>query len=229
MLGAWLGGVVSRAPETVRKYLSLCLFSQSGVAIGLSIVAGNRFSGEIGNTIITVVTASTFVVQLIGPLFIKFAVQKAGETGLNITEEDLIQKSTAGDVLNENVPRIRENTPITTVLNEISESDNLYFPVVNMQGNLTGILSIEGIKNAFIAQEMTGTILAHDLMEPVRLSCGAEKALPDVLESMKREKVESLPVIDSNGLPLGMIENRGIQKHLSRKILELQEQADALG
>ena len=85
MIGAWLGGTISHAPVTVRKYLSLCLFSQSGVAIGLSIVAGNRFSGEIGNTIITVVTASTFVVQLIGPLFIKVAVQKAGEIGLNIT------------------------------------------------------------------------------------------------------------------------------------------------
>ncbi|MBI9106174.1 MAG: cation:proton antiporter [Spirochaetales bacterium] len=229
MLGAWLGGALSHAPKTVRKYLPLCLFSQSGVAIGLSIVAGNRFSGELGNTIITVVTASTFVVQLIGPLFIKLAVHKAGETGLNITEEDLIQKSTAGDVLNTSVPRIKENTPILTVLNEISESDNLYFPVVNQQGTLTGILSIEGIKNAFIAQEMTGMILAHDLMEPVRVSCGKEKALPDVMESMKREKVESLPVLDSEGIPLGMIENRGVQKHLSRKILELQMQADSLG
>ena len=229
ILGAWLGGMVSHAPETVRKYLPFCLFSQSGVAIGLSIVAGNRFSGEIGNTIITVVTASTFVVQLIGPMFIKIAVQKAKEAGLNITEEDLLLKSRAGDVLNRKVPMIKESTPITTVLSEISESDNLYYPVVNQQGFLAGVLSIEGIKNAFIAHELTGMILAHDLMEPVRVSCRADKPLPDVLESMKREKVESIPVLDEESMPLGMIENRGVQKHLSRKILELKQQADALG
>ena len=141
----------------------------------------------------------------------------------------MILKSTAGDVVNSSVPKIKENTPITTVLNEISESDNLYFPVINQEEALTGILSIEGIKNAFIAHEMTETILAHDLMEPVRASCRSDKALPDVLESMRREKLESIPVLDSAGSPLGMIENRGVQKHLSRKILELQEQADSLG
>ncbi len=35
--GSSLGGMISRAPESVRKYLGLCLFSQAGVAIGLSI------------------------------------------------------------------------------------------------------------------------------------------------------------------------------------------------
>ena len=229
MIGAWLGGLVSQAVPTVRKYLSFCLFSQSGVAIGLSIVAGNRFSGEIGNTIITVVTASTFVVQLIGPLFIKYAVQQAGEAGLNITEEDLILKSTAGEVVNRSVPKISESTPIIRVLNEISESDNLYFPVVNQEGLLKGILSIEGIKNAFIAQDLTRMILAHDLMEPVIVSCLADKPLPDVLESMKHKRVETIPVLDERGSPLGMIENRGVQKHFSRKILELHQQAEALG
>ncbi len=229
MLGAWLGGVISGAVPTVRKYLSLCLFSQSGVAIGLSIVAGNRFSGELGNTIITVVTASTFVVQLIGPMFIKYAVHQAGEAGLNITEEDLILKSKAGDVVNQSVPRIKESTPINQVLSEISEADNLYYPVVNQDNRLTGILSIEGIKNAFIARELTDMILAHDLMEPVRVSCTGEQPLPDVMESMKLQRVETIPVLDENGAPLGMIENRGIQKHFSKRILALQQQAEALG
>ncbi|MDD5459848.1 MAG: cation:proton antiporter, partial [Phycisphaerae bacterium] len=43
MFGAWFGGKISNSPESVRKYLGYCLFSQAGVAIGLSILAGERF------------------------------------------------------------------------------------------------------------------------------------------------------------------------------------------
>ena len=59
--GAWLGAKAARATETVRKYLGLCLFNQAGVAIGLSILASERFSqdtigGEVmGNIIVSVI------------------------------------------------------------------------------------------------------------------------------------------------------------------------------
>jgi len=229
MAGARLGGLLSKAPKTVQKYLSFCLFSQSGVAIGLSIVAGQKFSGPLGDTIIAVVTASTFVVQLIGPVFIKMAVHKAGEVGLNITEEDLIQQSTAGDLLGKSPVMIQENMPIMTILAQISESESLFFPVISREGQIRGLLSIEGIKNAFIAQELTAMILAHDLMEAVPLSCSPTAPLPDILEEMKFRHLEAIPVLDEENKPLGIIENRGIQKLLSRKILELHKKADQLG
>lgn len=229
IMGTWLGAKISGAPETVRKFLPFCLFSQSGVAIGLAILAGQRFAGDIGNTIITVVTASTFIVQLIGPLFIKMAVHKAGEAGLNITEDDLIQKSTAGDVVSSKPVVIKEDTIVTQVLAQISEADNLFYPVVNRNEEVVGILSIEGIKNAFIAHELSSLILAHDLMEPVRISCTKETPLSEVLESMKRELVECAPILDANHKTIGIIEDRAVQRHLSQKILELQQYADSLG
>ncbi len=83
--GAYLGAVISRAPATVRKYLGLALFSQAGVAIGLAIAASSDFAeagpegAAFGNLIINTITATTFVVQLIGPSFTRIAVFKAGE------------------------------------------------------------------------------------------------------------------------------------------------------
>ncbi len=85
--GSSLGAAVSRAPGTVGKYLGLCLFSQAGVAIGLSIQAwltlgGGRFGEagvELGNTAISVIAATTLVFQLIGPPCTRYAVIKAGE------------------------------------------------------------------------------------------------------------------------------------------------------
>lgn len=83
--GAYLGALWSHAPDTVRKYLGLALFSQAGVAIGLAIAASNDFSAvgpegaAFGSLVINTITATTFVVQLVGPSFTRIAVFKAGE------------------------------------------------------------------------------------------------------------------------------------------------------
>jgi Kef-type K+ transport system membrane component KefB len=85
--GASLGGVISNAPSNVKKYLGLCLFSQAGVAIGLSIQTMIEFGGgkfgdagiELGVMAISVIAATTLFFQLIGPPCTRYAIIKAGE------------------------------------------------------------------------------------------------------------------------------------------------------
>lgn len=85
MAGAWAGGTVSRAPAPVRKYLGFALFSQAGVAVGLALDVAQRFAQagpaaqEMGSFVINVIGATTFLVQIIGPPFVKFAITRAGE------------------------------------------------------------------------------------------------------------------------------------------------------
>ena len=85
--GAWIGGHVGRAEPQVRDNLGLGLLSQAGVAIGLAISVHNRFSclgaeGEVlGTLVISVITATTFIVQIIGPIGVKLAISRAGEIG----------------------------------------------------------------------------------------------------------------------------------------------------
>ena len=88
--GAYLGGVISEAPGTVRRYLGLCLFSQAGVAIGLSIQTAITFGGgkygaagaELGMMAISVIAATSLFFQLVGPPGTRYAVIKAGEAKL---------------------------------------------------------------------------------------------------------------------------------------------------
>ena len=92
--GAWLGGTVGRAPAAVRNNLGLGLLSQAGVAIGLALASASRFSvyGEegqaLGALIINVITTTTFVVQVVGPIGVKLAIKRAGEIGQATTEHD---------------------------------------------------------------------------------------------------------------------------------------------
>ena len=226
--GAFLGAKISKAPLTVRKYLPLCLLSQAGVAIGLSIIAGQTFAGDAGNTIILVITLTTFVVQIIGPIFVKLAVAKAGEVGLNVTEEDLIRQSLAKDICDEDIPSLHEELNITKVLSVFAQHDNLYYPVVNSEKKLIGIVSIERLKDTFMASEFSDFLLVHDIMEPVVFQCGPDTEAVEISRAFKRFGINSVPMVDDGGKVLGMIENRKLQQFYTKKIAELTRKAEDL-
>uniref|UniRef100_UPI0026077189 cation:proton antiporter domain-containing protein n=1 Tax=Oceanispirochaeta sp. TaxID=2035350 RepID=UPI0026077189 len=223
--GAILGATLSKAPKTVRKYLPFCLLSQAGVAIGLSIVAGQSFKGPIGDTIILVITATTFVVQIIGPAFVKYAVVKSGEVGLNVTEEDLILQSRAGDLADREIPMIKENEPLQGILKIFAERDNLYYPVVNTEGMLTGILSIEKLKDTFIASDLSKFLLAHDIMDKVIYKCTKDTSAAEIYSFFKKSNIPSVPLVDSDGHAMGIIEYRRIQQLISRRLSEFEQKA----
>ncbi len=94
-VGAFVGGKMGDAQNSVRKYLGFGLLSQAGVAVGLAIASAERFSalgpeGEVlGTLVINVITASTFIVQIIGPIGVKFAITRAGEVGKAKFTEDV--------------------------------------------------------------------------------------------------------------------------------------------
>lgn len=76
--GAYLGALITKAPETVKKYLGFTLVPQAGVAIGLSLVASNTLP-EYGAVIRAVVLCATFIYELTGPVLTKYGLKKAGE------------------------------------------------------------------------------------------------------------------------------------------------------
>ena len=93
--GAWLGGRIGGAEKAVRNNLGFGLLSQAGVAIGLALASAARFSqyGEegkaLGSLVINVITATTFVVQIIGPIAVKFAITRVGEVGQAKLQDDV--------------------------------------------------------------------------------------------------------------------------------------------
>ncbi len=228
-LGANFGARISKAPKSVQKYLPLCLLSQAGVAIGLSILANHYFPGEIGNTIIIIVTATVFILEIIGPPLVKVAVTKAGEIGLNITEEDIIKEGKAKDFMDKNPPLICENMKLSDIIKMFSESDNLYYPVVNEDKKMRGIITVEGIRQTILDTDVGDLILAHDFMEPVIVKIFPDTPIFEVKEILHKYNIEYLPVTDKEDKIKGFIESKKLDRVISTKIIELQKQADSLG
>ncbi|MFP4661635.1 MAG: cation:proton antiporter [Halanaerobiales bacterium] len=79
--GSWLGAVIAKAPEKVRKYVGLGLLPQSGVAIALAYTVQQDFinAPSVGTLIFNILLITAAMTEVVGPLATKYAITKAGE------------------------------------------------------------------------------------------------------------------------------------------------------
>jgi Kef-type K+ transport system membrane component KefB len=76
--GAFVGGTISGASQSIRRYMGMAITPQAGVALGMALVAANHFP-ELEDTFIPLVIGTTVFFELTGPFFTRLAVIKAGE------------------------------------------------------------------------------------------------------------------------------------------------------
>ena len=226
--GAWFGAKYSNAPAVVRKYLGICLLPQAGVAIGLAILAQKQFDPQLGHIIIMVVMTATFLMEITGPMMVKLGVKKAGEIGLNITEEDLIKTSSITDVMDPDPVTIPQNLPLGRILEIFSTTDFLYYPVVDSKSTIIGVITIANIKEMFANRDVADWLLACDVAEPVIDKTTPDKPLADTLDYIRKYDLEQIPVVasdDTNTL-LGILDYRKVNRRISAEVLRRRKIAD---
>lgn len=76
LLGARVGAEFSRADTVTRGWMGFALLPQAGVAMGMALVAANRFP-EYQQILLTVVISSTIFFEIIGPVFTRAALRRA--------------------------------------------------------------------------------------------------------------------------------------------------------
>ncbi|MBE0536236.1 MAG: cation:proton antiporter [Phycisphaerae bacterium] len=226
--GVRLGARISHAPETIRKYLGYCLFSQAGVAVGLSILAGQRFTGPLGDAIILVVTATTFLVQIVGPPFVKYGVRKAGEIGLNVTEDDLVRTYKVADVYDTVPVPILAETPLREILRTFATTTSFFYPVLRPDGKLLGAITTDGVRSTFEDTEVNDWLIALDIMEPVLATTTRDAPLAEAQRQFDDLDLLDLPVVDAEDHYHGVLNARRLRRKINTALLEKQRQADAL-
>ena len=233
MFGAW----ITKAPKTVQNNIPFCLLSQAGVAIGLSIAAGNDFADSIGPQILLIITATTFIVQLIGPIFVKIGVTKAGEVGLNVTVDDIKKNARVTDVTwgNEHICNsespaiVCETDMLFKILNSFSKNQNLNYVVKNSEnGKLAGIISLEHLKEVMQIGDFAESMLAMDVMDKPVITCKPSTTLPDAYKLFEEYDIDSIPIVEEGDIPLGILEKNTVDHYLHTRIIELNRKLDSL-
>ena len=91
--GAYVGAKISKAGDTVKKYLGLGILSQAGVAIGLALMVAKEFGADdapfapefraqaknLALLTINTIAVTTIFFEILGPITTKIALTKAGE------------------------------------------------------------------------------------------------------------------------------------------------------
>jgi len=234
MGGAFVGATVSKQNAIIRKYLGLGILSQAGVAIGLAVLAGSEFRplGQGGQslaaTVINIIAATTIFFEIIGPIGTKFAVSKAGEIGVNITEEDLIETYSVADVMDTEVPIIPAGLSLGEVIKIVSNTDSFYYPVVDNDKKLIGALTLDGIRKTFATQELNDWLVALDIMEPIIAKSAPDTVLSEAFERANRLGIEHLPIVASreDDRFVGVLNCRAVRRKLSAEVLSRQQKAD---
>ncbi len=228
--GTWIGAKISNSPPLLQKYLGMGLFAQGGVAVGLSMMAGQHLSGvevmnglDLGTVVVSAVTATTLIVQLIGPASVKWAITKTGEIGRNVTEEDVIAELYVKDVMNAEPVSLQEGELLSQVFDKFSSHDQLCFPVVNTTGACVGVISIDSLKSLFVEQEIWAWMLAGDVMVPIKEVVTPEMPLAEAMETMHQMEAEETILRDPETQnPVGIFDLRNAKRSISKMLLKRQ-------
>ncbi len=78
-LGAWSGARWAGADSATRRWLGACLFPQAGVALGMALIASQRFP-EFAPVLLPTVLASTIIYELVTPVITRRALKAAQAT-----------------------------------------------------------------------------------------------------------------------------------------------------
>ena len=77
-----MGATLTKSSRSVRKYTGPALIPQGGIVIGLALMLKqNDEFAPVSDIILGVVIGATVIHELIGPMSVRFALQKAGEIG----------------------------------------------------------------------------------------------------------------------------------------------------
>jgi chloride channel protein, CIC family len=110
------------------------------------------------------------------------------------------------------VTLIPETMPFELLVKLVTESQDAHFPVVNAEGKLTGILSINDVREVLFEESLAKVVVARDVATPQVVKVFTNESLQSVLDKMSHLAVDELPVAqeDNPDTIIGMISKRDI-------------------
>ena len=230
-VGCYVGARLSGAAEVVQKYAGTGIFAQGGVAIGLSIMASQHLGNimvtdtmSLGEVIVSAVTATTLIVQIIGPAMVKFSVRWAGENDRNITEVDVIERLTVGEATLKEVEPIKLTDQLSQALKRFVGGDNLAYPVVDAQGKLAGMLTLGHLREILLETDCWEWMVVADVLVHGKESVCETTPLKEALQTMADVGAEQLPVVAADDKAVGVLDTRHTRKIIQQEMIRLQTQ-----
>ncbi len=140
---------------------------------------------------------------------------KLARRGINIRggkEVNILKSMPVMDVMNPQPETIAESLSLREFSEKISKSKHNSFPIVNKEGNLTGILSFLDYHDAVSDENLKDLIVAKDLATLNVVTVSSDDNLYSALEKITSKDFSILPVVDkdNSSVLLGVLTRRDI-------------------
>lgn len=210
-IGAMLGGAFGQilhgwAPALAPQPEAFVLVGMSGFFAGVA---------KVPLTVLIMVCEMTGSYSLIAPLMLVNVVTMAFSRRWQLYEEQVPSPADspahAGEVVVDVLERLRvkdvfdrrrpvDLIPASASLNDVREivaqSRNLYFPVVDRDGNLIGIFSLSDLRPALMGIDSGDAIRAIDIATFPVLTVTPEDDLAKALRILTERNIEEVPVVE---------------------------------
>jgi CIC family chloride channel protein len=146
--------------------------------------------------------------------------------GIDIHEgrEVAIMKSIkVGKAITEEVDFISENANINHLLQLFRfAKDSFYFPVVNQQGRMVGVVSMQDVKNILHDEEQRVCYLVGGICSRDVIKLTPDDNLYDAMQLFDLKGIEEIPVVESLDDPwvLGMLRRRDVITAYNHEVLK---------
>ena len=177
-----------------------------------------------------IITATTFIVQILGPICVKYGVTKAGETGLDVNIDDIMKTAVVNDVkVNghkvcspDSYSIVNEDDVVYKIMENFKTHENLNYSVRNAQGKICGQISVQHIKEALQMGEFGSYMLAMDLMDKPALTCTPQTSLTDVYRLFEDYDTSAISIVNEENEPLGILERFVVDHYLHSRVVDLE-------
>ena len=225
LAGVAYGAQRAHAGYNLQKYGGCGLLAQGSVAVGLALLVLDK-DQQLGQIVSTTIFSSIIIVEILGPLAVRWAIVKSGEVKIiNLIHRDegapfreslkevVIRlrtalgmplwksKSFTGEILVEHIMRshiefVHEETHFDQILKVIEHSRYNLFPVVDANQTFVGMISFQDVRDVLYDDTIKDLVIAKDIVNPTGPCIHSKATIQEALNLFQQEKIDLLPVID---------------------------------
>ncbi|MFQ5432464.1 MAG: chloride channel protein [Nitrospinota bacterium] len=235
-IGTMAGGVIGAGLHFLFPHLT----GSSGVYALVGMGAVMSASAHMPLTMILMVFELTNNYEVIAPIMVacisatfiysyflpnSIYAEKLRRRGITIwsgRESTVMSGIKVKDVMTKDFETIPENLPFKKIRSLISRSKELYFPTVDEKGRMTGILTVQDIREFMFESGLEDIVVAKELATEKVIMLFQDENLNDALEKFDIKDLDELPVVSrSNDRKiLGVLRRKELLVAYKRAILK---------
>ena len=139
---------------------------------------------------------------------------------------DVLQSFRVKDLLSslQKVPVISQDMPFLKFKEYFSRTTQHYFPVVDAEGRLANIFSINDVRGVLFAPEIEHLVVMRDIGTSDIIAIKPSEDLNSVLKKFTTKNIDSLPVVseEDHTRLIGMLNRRDVIAFYNRKVAEMK-------